>query len=352
MVYIMKYTKELRFVRHLATGKDFYDDAFYDWLLKNHCYYLLSKSKRYSERTKLFTILNAAVIHQRYNACGDLFAQLERLPYASIKGATLSSRIYGTPFLRYSGDIDLLIPPSFVDAVKKILLENGFIQGRVIDQKIVPYTRKEQIYQRSLTHQLASFTRETGKEFCPFVNIDVNQSILWGETDLVMDMEAFMTHTEEYQIYDIPLRRLTPVWEFLSLCMHHYKDMNSIYLIADRGLSLSEYCDIYYYLINVAPDGQELANASKRYKISDYIYYCVYYAYKIFSDDRLLNYLYLLDSPSAQELIDCYGLNADERQRWTSPFWERLFDDTFKDRFFDSLTQSQKRKVEINRQFM
>ena len=72
----------------------------------------------------------------------------------------------------------------------------------------------------------------------------------------------------------------------------------------------------------------------------------------IFSDDRLLNYLYLLDSPSAQELIDCYGLNADERQRWTSTFWERLFDDTFKDRFFDSLTQSQKRKVEINRQFM
>jgi hypothetical protein len=36
--------------------------------------------------------------------------------------------------------------------------------------------------------------------------------------------------------------------------LHHYRDMNSIYLLYSRGLKLSLFSDIYFYLQSAKPD--------------------------------------------------------------------------------------------------
>ena len=351
----MNYSDTIEKIRKSAQGEDFCDDELCKLILDNGCYYLLSKSEKYASKRMIQVVMNSVVVSQRYKVCKKVFEDLNDIPYAHIKGAALSERIYGNPAYRMSGDIDLLVTPEYSDKVKSVLLENGFVQGRLSGDKIVPYSRRELIYQKSFSHQLAQFIKATGSNICPFICVDVNLDIVWGEGDFSVDMSDFagnMLHTEDCLINSIALRRLKPVYEFISLCMHHYKDMNSIYLIADRGLNLSEYCDIYFYLVNVAPDADELAKTASKYGVSEYIYYCAYYANEIFRDERIRRYLEKSESETAKKLIDCYGLNESERKVWDVPFYERLLDNGFQERFFDSLSAEDKKKVQINREMM
>ena len=351
----MNYSDTIEKIRKLAHGEDVCDDALCQLLLDRGCCYLLSKYGKYASKYMIQVAMNTVVVSQRYKTCKEFFEKLSNTPYAHIKGAALSKRIYGNPAYRMSGDIDLLVAPEYSDKVKSVLLENEFIQGKLDGDKIVPYTRRELIYQKSFSHQLAQFIKATGSNICPFVSIDVNLDIVWGEGDFSVDMSDFagdISHTEGCGIQGTIIRRLRPVYEFISLCMHHYKDMNSIYLIADRGLNLSEYCDIYFYHANVMPDADELAKTAAKYGVSEYIYYCAYYANEIFRDERIRRYLEKSESETAKKLIDCYGLNESERKVWNVPFYERLLDNGFRERFFDSLSAEDKKKVQINREMM
>ena len=350
----MNYTETIDKLRRLARGEDCCDDELFALLSSQGCHYLISKSKSYASKQTVTLAFNSIMQKKRYQVCKNVTDMLEAesIPYAHIKGAALSQRIYGNLAYRSSGDIDLLVPTEYSDQAKSALERVGFIQGKLADGKIIPYTRKELIYQKSFSHQLAAFMKATGDKFCPFVNIDVNLDIIWGESKLKIDMTEFVSHTEPIELYGVKLYRLQPVWEFISLCTHHYKDMNSIYLLCDRGLSLAEYCDIYFYLVNASPDAGELADVAKRYQLSEYIYYCIYYANKLFDDERLIEYLDKLYSERARELLNSYGLDDSERCEWEIPFYDRLFDVRFRDRFALTLSDEQMRKVRINREFM
>lgn len=348
----MNYVDTIEKIQRLAHGEDVCDDALCKLFLDSGCYYLLSKSEKYASKLMIPITMNSVVVHQRYKNCKVAFDKLKDVPYAHIKGAALSDRIYGNYAYRSFGDIDLLVTPEYSDKVKSVLIESGFVQGKLVDGQIVPFSRRELIYQKSFSHQLAPFMKETGSKICPFVNIDVNLDIVWGEGNFSINMSEFVGHAENFGLQDITLYRLKPIFEFISLCMHHYKDMNSIYLIADRGFRLSEYCDIYFYLVNVSPDAYELANTAAKYGLGEYVYYCVYYANEVFKDERLGVYLETLESDPAKKLIDCYGLSDSERKEWDTPFYERLLDDGFMKRFYDSLNEGDRRKVKINQELM
>ena len=153
----MNYSDTIEKIRRLAQGEDVRDDALCKLLLDNGCYYLLSKSEKYASKRMIQVVMNSVVVSQRYKVCKKVFEDLNDIPYAHIKGAALSERIYGNPAYRMSGDIDLLVTPEYSDKVKSVLLENGFVQGRLSGDKIVPYSRRELIYQKSFSHQLAQF---------------------------------------------------------------------------------------------------------------------------------------------------------------------------------------------------
>ena len=239
------------------------------------------------------------------------------------------------------------------DVIMEILQKkSGFVQGKVEDGTIKKYNREELLYYKLYTHQLAPFEKKTESTLCPFVNIDVNFGILWGESDKTIDMDEYLLHTEKRMVFGVEVLGLSPVHEFIAMCLHHYKDMNSIYLLAERGLNLNGFFDIYYFLVNVRPDLDELCDVAGNYHVKEYVYYCVFFANEIFRHPYLVEYLDRLETPQALTMLESYGLCNAERNKWTIPFSERLLDKDFKYRFLKDLGDYEIQKISTNRHFM
>lgn len=142
-----QYEDVINSVRSLAKeGESEIDIA--SLLYKHKCLYLLSKTNK-SYKYKGEMTLNQICISERYKVCRGIFEAFEanEIPYAVIKGAVLSKSTYGDINMRKSGDIDLLISRKNIDIVKKIMLDDGFVQGRVTDSGIEPFSRRELLFQ-------------------------------------------------------------------------------------------------------------------------------------------------------------------------------------------------------------
>lgn len=296
--------------------------------------------------------LNKIAAAQRFKSCAPVWQSFHGIPYAVIKGAVLSQSAYGDASLRSSGDIDLLLNRCNLDKVKAILLQHGFVQGRVTPDGVAPFSRQELIFQNAMSHQTAPFIKETGNPLCPYVNVDINLNLFWGESPRKADMEYVLAQTQEAVLYGVSFSRLTPPMEFISLCMHHYKDMNSLYLLSEHGLRLDQFCDILYYLKNTPPDLSQLLEACKHLEVTDYLYYCVYYTNQVCPHPVLNDYLLALDAVKKQDLTPYYGLTDAERREWKTPFLQRLFDPDFAKHFYQNLSEADRQKVTFNRAHM
>lgn len=335
-------------LRALIRGNVVEEEALYQLLLAHRCVYLARKIKP-CERVDIESALS---VRERFRLAIPLLHALRDIPYAIIKGAPLSQRIYGSPFLRHSGDIDFLVRRADIDFAKKILLENGFIQGRVVDQNIIPFDRKEIVFQVSLSHQTAPFVKETGNPLCPFISLDLNTSIFWGEYEQPCDMDLVLSNTEKCALFNIPFRRLTPEMEFLALCLHHFKDMNSLYLLSVKGLRLSHFCDLFYYIKNVTLNLEKLCSLSDQLHATPYVYYCLWYTDQLFDAAQLKPYLQVFSSAEGLSLLNTYGLCDAEKHDWAIAFPERLFSQSFSKKFYNGLTEQEREKVRINQTFM
>ncbi len=322
-------------------------------LLRHRCDHLLKKLKKHpsQQEMQLACVVQSVSVKERYRACLPLFPQTE-IPYAVIKGAALSQRLYNDPLVRTSGDIDILIHRRDADRLKQLLTENGFVQGRVTDDGIQPFSRREILFQTAMSHQTAPYIKATGNKLCPFVNLDVNMDLLWGECDENADMELVLSHTEETSLFGIPFQRLTREMEFISLCLHHYKDMNSLYLLSSGSLRLGLFCEICDYLQNVRPNVERLCSLCKQLRVGKYVYACIAQTQEIFDDPTPTLYLNALASQRDDRLLDCFGLNDKERKSWDLSLVDRLFHPNLPEYLQARLTDEEKEKVRINREWM
>lgn len=294
------------------------------------------------------------VINERMRAGKEVLAQLEkeRIPYAVIKGAVLSSRIYGNATARLSGDVDLLISRKYADAVKDCFTEHGFVRGRVVGDEIIPYSRREMIFQATQSHQLAPFVCPTGNRICPFVNYDVNVELFWGESGRHTDMELFLSDTVPMKLCGTEIQALPAEKEFAALCLHHYKDLNSVYLLAERGVPLSHFFDIYGYLLTQKPDFEKLRGVCDSIGATKYVYLCVRYVHELFGQPCTEEYLKALKTAEGEKLFGFYGLNDSDRRPWDMSLAERVFDETFPERFAQGLTDRDREIIRMNRDMM
>lgn len=367
-------TKELQIIEAIRTlvRAEQPNQDISQLLLRHNCFYLLSKIKAinpYTQEYKQLHLLNSISIRQRFKSCAMLFRELNALdiPYAVIKGAVLSQMAYGSPNHRRCGDIDLLISRSYISPVKKLMKSHGFVQGRVTEKGVEPFSREEILFQTSMSHQVAPFIKETGASLCPYVNVDVNFNIMWGESEKKADMDFVLKHTEPFSICSVMVRKLTPEAEFISLCLHHYKDMNSIYLLAQGSLRLSLFCDIYYYVKNTQMDAEKLKTLCSQLEVTPYVYYCLHYTDVIFNDGvirELFSKLLSVTNPSLppvasastkaqyKVLLNQFGLTPSERQTWTIDFYERLFSSNLQTYFEEHLSHKLLNKIALNREFM
>ena len=348
----MNYIESVKDLRKLIKGGDIVNENLAARLEENGCLYLMMNIPSKRKIALKTAIANSEVIRNRYMLCKTLFKKMECIPYALIKGAVLSKKIYGDPMYRISGDLDLLISPNSLELVKDILEDQGYVQGYIKEQQIVPYSREELIFQKIYSHQLAPFVKATRNGMCPYIKIDINLNVLWGESDLYLSIDELLTHTESDDLMGINIRRLVPEYEFISLCLHHYKDFNSIYLLCDRGIDLSAFIDLYFYLRNVKIDVTNMYLEAKKYGVDKYICYCIYFTYELFGDGFLGEILNMFIDSYDEELIMGYGLTNKERHKWEIPFYERVFNNNFQTIFEQTLKNDAINKVAINRRYM
>lgn len=345
----MNFDEILKNIRLLSNGQKPAQDI--SGLLKKHnCSYLLTRCKPEAE----LEILNKICVNERYKACKNIFEDFEKhnVPYAVIKGAVLSKMAYGDAYCRKSGDIDLLLCRDQIDTVKEIMLGNGFVQGRVTDNGVAPFSRKELLFQTAMSHQAAPFIKKTSNPVCPYVNVDVNLDIYWGESNIQSDMQYVLDHTELTEIGNVVVRKLTPEMEFVALCLHHYKDANSIYLLWQGSLKLSLFCDVYFYLKHIKLDLRTLKEICSQLCAADYVYYCVFYADAIFNDNLLAPYLESLETDTAKNILNTFGLTKEERKKWDICFISRLFSDELREYLKTILRPEDMNKIKINMDLM
>lgn len=346
------YNDIIREIRDLSVGEAQCSDTVRNILLQQNGWFLLSRVKHLPVALRAVFLANQLYEKKTYAECAQLFKDLCHIGYAVIKGAVLSNQIYGRPGFRPSQDIDILTLPENYGEIKKILMQNGFAQGKIANGKFIPYAREEEIYYRTFTHQVAPFVRLTDAGITEAINIDVNLSVMWGESDQKMDMTEFIAHTTTMTLYGMEVKKLMPEYEFISLCLHHYKDMNSIYLLAKKGLSLSLFCDLYFYIQNVAMDTRRLKEIATRRHVDEYLYYCIYYTHELFQDDRSGEMLADFNESKNEMLIDSFGLNDAERRRWNEPFFDRLLDASFSRRFVENLGAKDMDKLRANLKYL
>lgn len=345
-------------VRALAAGEPPKASFNFAELLRRHrCYYLLQQLPQSPEQKAALQAensLNRVSLKQRYKTCAPLFQAFgqAKIPYAVIKGAVFSQTAYRDPACRHSGDLDLLINKNSIEPVKAILKQNGFVQGRVTAQGLQPFTRREILFQAAFSHQTAPFICQTANPLSPFVNVDLNFCPYWGEYQNPPETNWILTHTVPAEILGVRLQKLEPELELIALCLHHYKDFNSVYMLWEKGLSLGHFCDIYFALKNQIYNLKKLLEYAKKLRAEPYLYYCLYYTQQIFGGSVTAGLLPFFESEKATALLPCFGLTPLEQQTWQIDFCERLFTDDLRNYLAKTLPPEALEKIKLNEQNM
>lgn len=210
--------------------------------------------------------------------------------------------------------------------------------------------RHNRILCLSCSHQLPVFCKRIYNDFLYF---DLNFDIFWGEYEgKRIDIEKFLSDTKEMDIYGVKVKTLSPMKALIQLILHHYKDMNSIFLLATRkSIKYDMFKDIYYLLMNNldAISLNKLYTASMEYEIIPYVFYVLYYTGQIFDDQILKQYIEAFRTFEGEVLLDCYGLCAKERKEWKYDFLTRLVSNNMYDLIKDDLNEKDHEKITQNK---
>lgn len=324
-----------------------------DLLIKHKCFYLVYLNNNASVPAFLNKriAIEALAVKERYNSSKEILDNLG-CKYAIIKGAVLSKRIYNNIAYRPSGDIDILVNPNNLTLITSLMNKLGFVQGTLSKNEIRLYSREEILFQTIFTHQAPQFVKKTNNFICPFVCLDFNTDLLWGEHVASLNMDTVLNYTESDEICGIAIKRLQPCMEFIALCLHHYKDMNSIFLLIHNSLKLNLFCDIYFYMKTIINDQCKVLSLAKKMGVDKYVYYCIYYTHLVFADDMTNEWLSTFLLSRDDTLMDSFGLSDNERKKWSIGFFERLFNEDLSLYLRGEISTSDVEKINKNNLYM
>ena len=185
------------------------------------------------------------------------------------------------------------------------------------------------------------------------VSIDINFDVFWGEYEgMRIDIEKFLQDVQETSLFGISVKILSPIKALIQLALHHYKDMNSIYLLSvKKTINKKLLEEIYNLIINHLDEiTPELLNElCDFYRIKAYMYYILYYTNQVFGNDILRDFLQLLKSEEGENLIPYYGLKTSERKKWSIDFDTRLSEGCLIEYMKKEFTKEELKKIAINR---
>lgn len=289
-----------------------------------------------------------SIFHNKimYNEIGGILKCIDKIPYAVIKGEPLSLFAYGDFGYRNCNDIDILISRDNIKLLEKMLKQNNFEQKTVEDMN----NRYLRILCLSFSHQLLPYKKYFND--LP-ITIDLNFDVFWGEfTNKCIDIDEFLSDVIYIEVYGYKIKTLPPIKALLQLCLHHYRELNSIYLlIRHNKINVNSFKDIYFLIINNQKEItlDKLYNICSKYKINNYIYFVLYYTYHIFKNEILLDYLEAFRSHEAEELLDYYGLADNERKKWKVSLEQRLNCQNIYELIKEDLNSDDLEKIQLNK---
>lgn len=292
-----------------------------------------------------YTDFEEKILHYRNKQYYSLFKKIldsgcENLNYSVVKGDALSKLAYGRVNQRFYNDVDVIVSRANLKELNYILFKCGYVQRE--------HSREENILFLSASHQTLPYTCKHN-----YLTIDINFDILWGEYEgKRIDIEEFLSDTIEMEIYGVKVKTLPPLKAMIQLILHHYKDMNSLFLLATRKtIKYDMFKDVYYLLKNNldAIPLDKLYAMSAEYEIIPYVFYILYYTGQVFDDDLLKQYIEAFRTPEGKALLNCYGLCEKERREWKCDFKTRLDSDNLYDLIKEDLTERDKEKIAINK---
>jgi len=278
----------------------------------------------------------------------NVFPLLNGIRYGIIKGEPLSLLAYNSVGNRMSSDIDILIHRKDIKYVSEILIKNGYVQYKSdVDLR---ERRLDNAFMLSSSHQIRPFIKNRGAFI---LNIDINHDIFWGEyTGKRINIHEFLNDTIELEIYNSIVRTLPPIKAIIQLILHQYKDMNSIFLLASRkAVRKSMFCDLYHLLMNNIDSikTDQFYNLCAEYEIIPYVYYVLYHTGLLYNDVILKEYIDLFKTSEGECLLNCYGLNENERHVWRYDFRTRLESNNVFDLINDDLSDKDIEKITLNK---
>lgn len=280
----------------------------------------------------------------QYIIAKDVIDTLNRsnIRYAIVKGCPLAYYKTGRVSTRCSNDIDILIDRNGVSRLEAILKDNGF-------QSVHEIARDERILLLSGSHQIPPYIKQIGKLYS---QIDINFDLFWGEyTGERIDVSSFLENVNELDVYGCQIRTLPPLETLIHLILHHYKHLNSIYILTKGRAIKPLFFEDIVVLCQKYPKELSPAcvfDACSRYQICPYAFYMFYYTQKIYSYGFLSEYINILRSAEGEALLDCYGLSDHERKRWEISFADRI-DKDVSSLIYRKLTKDDMKKIERNR---
>lgn len=335
-------------IRELELKEKKVNHGLEDFLNEQRCLPLLLKqdynkwkNKRYLQymKTKIYLIEIEKVLEK-----------LKSVDYAIFKGFIYSKHAYNDISMRMFGDIDLLVDISDITRIKNVLLNLGYDeQYRNVDGIWEKYSRQNILFYQMMTHQLAPFSKTLESNICSNICLDVNHQLMWGESKKKINMRKFLSHTKIEVIEGIPIKVLLPVYELVAVCLHLYKDMNSIVMLYNKGnLWLTPLYDLYRWLENNKLSYYDLKNVCEEFLVTEYVYFCCYHVFLLFESEPAKKILGILENDKGINLIRQYGLQDSEKKEWKVCFEARLFDQEFKKHFYEMLNQNEKKQIKIN----
>lgn len=267
---------------------------------------------------------------QRYRANFQHFKQVAldlengNINYSITKGAYVARIAYPNESYRHSDDLDIIIKREDYMKVKKVLNNNGYVQGiyDYKDKKIYNFSRKQELFYLTYTQQSAPFIKIINNKAIPFINLDLNFEIFWEKPK--WDIEDLISHSQKIEYWECFANTLQNEYILLHLCLHAYYDMNSIYVLyKDYSFRLKYFVDIYGFVKNAKISWKKFKFICIKYGVAKYISYIFYYTWLIFCDDSLL-YITGLEIPD-KKFLNTFGLGHEGRYQWKENFFDRLF---------------------------
>ncbi len=280
----------------------------------------------------------------RYDELRVVLEQID-FPYVILKGEVLSVYMNNQVATRGSNDVDILVDKSNIGALTKILKNSGFESSK--EEK-----REDLIYYLTFAHQIAPYRKRKGSND---IYVDINFDLFWGGYQgRRIDINSFLEDAITMNIYGVNVKTLPLYKTLIALILHHYKDFNSIFLLASsKSITEKKIMEIYCLIVNnierfVISEFIELCG---RYGVQQYAYYMLYYVNEFcrHSNRVICEIVEKVWCAEGEALLNVYGL--EKKHTWKIDFFQRLNNDNLFEEIRADLSPDELRQISTCSEF-